>query len=359
MKDHIYRAAYYDSGVQREISRCYPGTREAALKTISDWTANPISHCLWLHGPAGTGKSAIAYAAAEQCRLNGTLGASYFFSRGSSDRPSLFFPTLAYQLMLAVPDLRGPLLEALCEDPTFHDRSMSEQLDKLIVQPFLRVANRPACTVIVIDGLDECDCINGATIQGNIAQLILGLGKHSLPLRFVVSSRPTHKIQRVFNSSTHSLLTRLPLSKVLHPDRNIRHFLCKELGRLHKEYVEDGTLVTPAAPSSEAIDQLVRKSSGLFIYASTVIKFVQDEHATPMEWLNEVLQIPNEPTRPSTFAQPITFQELDKLYLHILRKAGNPVELPRILSAVIHFGNKALTSNLDAIFSPQTGYALC
>ncbi|KAF8870573.1 hypothetical protein BD779DRAFT_1392035, partial [Infundibulicybe gibba] len=134
MKDHICTAAYHNSGVRREISRCYPGTREAALKTISDWIKDPASHCLWLHGPAGTGKSAIAYTVAEQCRLDGTLGASYFFVRGSTSRPHSLFPTLAYQLALAIPELHD-LLWAMLYDPTVLDRSMGEQLDALIVQP--------------------------------------------------------------------------------------------------------------------------------------------------------------------------------------------------------------------------------
>ncbi|KAF8879730.1 hypothetical protein BD779DRAFT_1627957 [Infundibulicybe gibba] len=161
MEKHIHTDAYYNSGVRREISRCYPGTREAALETISRRIEDPASHCLWLHGPAGAGKSAIAYTIAEQCRLDRTLGASYFFIRGSANKPPSFFPTLAYQLALAIPDLCDPLWAILCEDPTVLDRSMEEQLDKLIVQPFLRLANRPARTAIVIDGLDECDRIDG------------------------------------------------------------------------------------------------------------------------------------------------------------------------------------------------------
>ncbi|KAF8872264.1 hypothetical protein BD779DRAFT_1652546, partial [Infundibulicybe gibba] len=173
------RTAYHNSGVRREISRCYPGTRETALGTISNWIGNPTSHCLWLHGPAGTGKSSIAYTIAEQCRSDGTLGATYFFIRGTTSGPPPFFPTLAFQLTLAVPDLRDPLWAMLCEDPTIFDRSMSEQLDKLIVRPFLRLARRPARVVIVIDGLDECDCTGGAAIQAEIARLVLGLGEHS------------------------------------------------------------------------------------------------------------------------------------------------------------------------------------
>ncbi|KAF8872115.1 hypothetical protein BD779DRAFT_423675 [Infundibulicybe gibba] len=352
MKDHIYTAAYHNSGARREISRCYPGTREAALKTISDWIADQASHCLWLHGPAGTGKSAIAYTVAEQCHSDQTLGAGYFFIRGSTDKPPPFFPTLAYQLVLAIPNLCGPLWTTLCEDPTVFDRSMSEQLDKLIVQPFLKLVDRPAHIVIVIDGLDECDCVGGAAIQADIVRLVLGLGKHSLPLRFIISSRPELEIRRAFESSSRPSLTRLPLDKTLHPDRDIRHFLCEKLGQAYEECMKDGMLVAPktAWPSCEAIDQLVKKSSGHFIYVSTVVKFVQEKHANPVERLNAVLQITD------AFVQSTAFRELDQLYLHILRGAENTGELARILRAIMYFqGHRASTSNLDAIFSCTGG----
>ncbi|KAF8868341.1 hypothetical protein BD779DRAFT_1423868, partial [Infundibulicybe gibba] len=154
--------------------------------------------------------------------------------------------------------------------------SMSEQLEKLIVQPFLTLSDQPAHTVIIIDGLDECDCTRGPTIQADIVQLILDLGERSLPLRFIISSRPELEIRRAFGSSPSPLLALLPLDNTMDPDRDIRHFLCDKLGQVYEDCVKYGMLVAPqtAWPSSEAIERLVRKSSGHFIYASTVIKFV-------------------------------------------------------------------------------------
>ncbi|KAF8877485.1 hypothetical protein BD779DRAFT_1397389, partial [Infundibulicybe gibba] len=214
-------------------------------------------------------------------------------------------------------------------DPTVLDKSMSEQLDMLIIQPLLTLSNQPAHTVIVIDGLDECDCTRGPAIQADIVRLILGLGEHSLPLRFIISSRPETEIRRAFGSSP--LLTPLPLDNTMDPDRDIRHFLCDKLGQVYEDCVKDGMLVAPqtAWPSSEAIEQLVRKSSGHFIYASTVVKFIQEGHASPVEQLKAVLQIPG------AIAQSAAFQELEQLYLHILRKAGDPAKLKWVLRAVM------------------------
>ncbi|KAF8870268.1 hypothetical protein BD779DRAFT_610961 [Infundibulicybe gibba] len=343
MGDHLHTDAYHDSGMRRDPSRCYPGTREAALETISRWARDPESHCFWLHGPAGAGKSAIAQTFAEQCdQDNLTLGATYFFTKGSTGGPvhgtPPLFPTLAYQLVLKFPGLDEHLWGAIDADQTIFKRSLSVQLEKLIVQPFLKLGDTSPPAVVVIDGLDECD---GDSIQGEIVRLIMGLERHSLPLLFLISSRPEFEIRRAFESFPSPSSARLPLDKTLHPDRDIRHFLVSEFERM---YVEMG--MPPVSqlpwPSTEDIEELVRKSSGHFIYAATVIRFVQEDHAHPMDRLDALLQIQSESISSSptegVIANSAAFQELDRLYLHILRKYRNRAELPKILRAIMYFG---------------------
>ncbi|KAF8872375.1 hypothetical protein BD779DRAFT_1381833, partial [Infundibulicybe gibba] len=276
MKDHIHTDAFHDSGARRDPSRCYPGTREAALETISHWTRDPASHCLWLHGPAGTGKSAIAQTFAEQCHQDGTLGASYFFTKGSTNGlargPPPLFSTIAYQLMSVFPGLDDHLLAVIHADRTIFKRSLSAQLDKLIVQPLLTLASTSAPTVVIVDGLDECD---GDSTQGEIVQLILGLEHHLLPILFLISSRPEPVIRRAFESFPRPSLARLPLDKTLYPDRDIHHFLVNEFERIYQQSVKMG--MPPVSrlpwPSPEDIGTLVCKSSGHFVYAATVIRF--------------------------------------------------------------------------------------
>jgi len=69
---------------------------------------------MWLFGPAGAGKSAIAKRIAELAVERGLLIGTFFFSRTSStrnikDRP---IATLAYQMAVSIPDTRTLIEDA-------------------------------------------------------------------------------------------------------------------------------------------------------------------------------------------------------------------------------------------------------
>src|SRR6266511_1541104 len=66
--------------------RCHPGTRVAILNRLSSWVKDSESsvHVSWLYGPAGAGKSAIAYSLAECLNAEGLLAGSFFFFRSDA-----------------------------------------------------------------------------------------------------------------------------------------------------------------------------------------------------------------------------------------------------------------------------------
>ncbi|KAJ7858858.1 hypothetical protein B0H14DRAFT_2351475 [Mycena olivaceomarginata] len=68
-------------------------------------------------------------------------------------------------------------------------------------------------------------------------------------------------------------------------------------------------------PTTEIIDQLIEKSSGHFIYASTVIRFIDDRNFRPTERLSSIMGIdqPHGPRAP--------LSALDDLYTQILSEA--------------------------------------
>ena len=144
---------------------------------------------LWLHGPAGAGKSAIAQTMAEACAERGQLAAS-FFSRSSPDRNTRkhLFPTINFQILLSSPHKRQKFQELLWDDPGIAYRA-SGPID-LLVSLFRDQPGTlpdvpetiPSPFLVIIDGLDECQGNNGqSVILSHIHDLV---DKYRLPLRF-------------------------------------------------------------------------------------------------------------------------------------------------------------------------------
>ena len=55
--------AFYDSDNRPDPPKCHPKTRVAVINKIIDWATGMIdtnAFILWLYGPAGAGKTAIA-----------------------------------------------------------------------------------------------------------------------------------------------------------------------------------------------------------------------------------------------------------------------------------------------------------
>ncbi|KAJ7804434.1 hypothetical protein B0H14DRAFT_1617282 [Mycena olivaceomarginata] len=344
----LYRAiagdAFHDSAERYPQPRCHPETRTRLLDVLwkwacgsdlsDNWTSHdpseepdswsdmdnePNSPILWLHGPAGSGKSAIAQSLCQRLKTNGRLGGSFFFKRGHPSRGNAqkLFPTIAYQLALLLPELNQFISQTIENDPAIVDRSLSTQLQELIVEPCRRSSLSQPVPVI-IDGLDECD---GKHIQEEILRSIGNvICQENLPILFFIASRPESHIRETFTGPSLDGLHRpLNVNQSFH---DVRRYLVDEFSRIHREHRIMAAVPSPW-PSSEIVETLVEKSSGYFIYVSTVVKFIDDKRFRPLDRLNIILGIKN-----SSFGSP--FDALDKLYHQIL--SGVPLDFqPQVL----------------------------
>ncbi|KAF9484804.1 hypothetical protein BDN70DRAFT_56494 [Pholiota conissans] len=313
-------SAFHNSGERFDPPKCHPNTRVAVLNRIMDWVLAVASFdalIMWLYGPAGAGKSAIAQTIAEQCFERGLLLASFFFSRNdhNRNRSKPLIATLAYQTALTVPDARTHIESAVKKDPAIFERSLEAQLEALIFDPlrqlcdagFFNLPNFPR--LIIIDGLDEC---GESQMQCNILRSIANVvNKQRLPIVFLVCSRPEQHISIEFNTGIlNTITTRVVLDDTFLPEDDIRLFLkdsCETIKATHplKKFIPS------TWPESASVDVLVTKSSGQFIYASTVIKDIGHPRRRPTERLDVILGL-----RASRNMMP--FAELDALYMHIL-----------------------------------------
>ena len=263
-------------------TRCLEGTREDVIAKIMEWIDGggdrPIC---WFSGPAGFGKSAVAQAIADQCDTAHTLAASFFFSRGAGSRARItgLIPTLSYQLTLSIPDTKSSIQHILQSDPTIPHQSLEDQFQKLIVNP-VRTLNEPIGTmVIVIDALDECD--DKAGIEQFIENLLRA--SRDLPFLFFMTGRAENHIIRWFAPpEIHSMTYCLALQE-FNAHRDIHKFLQSRFSTILRQNPRLFQGVQPPWPSVEDVERLVEKSSGLFIFASTLVDFVTDGRDTPQE----------------------------------------------------------------------------
>ncbi|KAJ7926331.1 hypothetical protein B0H13DRAFT_2265923 [Mycena leptocephala] len=300
-------------------------TRKDILAELRDWSLedDASSRILWLHGPAGAGKSAVAQTLCQDLVAEGRLGASFFFKRGDPSRGEgmKLFPTIAYHLACLLPEFRTAIVNQMENDPGVFDKSPLIQLEKLLIEPS-RAIDLARTLVIVIDGLDECA---GEKRQLEIVRSIgQGLLVPQLPLRFLIASKPEAHISDLFREPH---LKGLHRKFNIHPSFNDIHtYLRDEFARIYRDH---GTMVDVPGPwpSQKVVKHLIQKSSGYFIYASTVIKFIDDLDFRPTDRLEIIMGIA-EPHHESPLST------LDQLYTQILGVVPGHSQLLRILSVL-------------------------
>ncbi|KAF8816521.1 hypothetical protein BYT27DRAFT_7182095 [Phlegmacium glaucopus] len=336
----VSHEAIHDSAERYPAPNCHPDTRMAVRQFISDWIHNESSALpfLWLYGPAGAGKTAILQAIAEfLCNSTGdyeNFGGSFFFSRGRNgrDQGHFLFSTIAYQLALNVPGLRQHINRIMGARPSLHTKSIDVQLQTLIVDALQSLSPLPQESyLVIIDGLDECQ--DKATQQHILRLLCETITIHKLPLRFLIGSRPESHIRTCFDQVALCTITeRVVLDETFDPGRDIQVLLQDGFAEICAKHADVLTHVKQPWPTKGVIDLLVQRSSGQFIYAATVLKFVGADFCNPMRQLELVLM-----------PDPTAFSDLDQLYTQILSVYPSTATIVQVLGIILAFDAGTLT----------------
>jgi len=336
--------AAYNSGERESehASTCLEDTRKDVINKISAWVeSNQNRPVCWLEGPAGSGKSTIAHTIAERCANKQQLAFTFFFSRGKLDRgdTSKFFPTFAYQLASFVPATRASMQRALAADPFIPSQRLADQMKKLIVDPILTITGSITSLIVVIDGLDECGGDTGL-LQGLIRLLIDASTTHRIPFRFLFASRPEPHIQQMFESSPIQEKTyRLGLRDYNARD-DVREFLRSHLSRIREAQKDLMRDVPRPWPSQRDLEVVVNQSEGLFIYVSTLVKFVADRNGLPQQKLQVAMR---------------AHTGVDPLYNQVLSEARQLDHFEQVVGAIMFLRPILTVHALEQFLQLQSG----
>jgi hypothetical protein len=289
LKDHVNFNVPYNS-LEREnegVSICMENTRTKVLEDIQNWAEDKdgVPVC-WLYGPAGSGKSTIAHTIAQeydQGEPGKKLAFSYFFSRRNPDRNDMtkFVTTFAYQLAHFLPSVQQSMKTAL-NDPSIPTNRRQDQFTNLIIRPVQSITKLSSLMIIVIDGLDEYDELSGEFPLKDLIQLLVR-NLPGLPFRLLFTSRPKARIKTIF-SRMSSATCCIALQDYRDSDE-IFDYLRSNLSNIR----EPGEL-PQGWPSTRDLWRLAEKSEGIWIYASTLVKFVNDEYDYPPRKLELALK---------------------------------------------------------------------
>ncbi|KAK7015914.1 hypothetical protein VNI00_019000 [Paramarasmius palmivorus] len=241
-------------------------------------------------------------------------------------------------------------MEVLRLNPNILHTSLENQFVKLVLEPYAQLSpggQKAVPNLIVIDGLDECIDLES---QRRLLHIIRDAITFStpFPLIFLICSRPEPQISDELKDPGFSpYLQRLPISdttirlsgKLTTSDHDVEKYLVDEFTRLRQKLRalrnEDESW-----PGCDTIWDLVWRASGQFIFAVTVIKYIDTIDDLPQDRLNTILNIE------SGGIQESPYPELDLLYRQILLNCRKWNQVYPILRLLV-------TPKLENLYSPD------
>ncbi|RXW15967.1 hypothetical protein EST38_g9895 [Candolleomyces aberdarensis] len=237
-------------------------------------------------------------------------------------------------------------------------------MEALVLAPLREIAGRPGGPnlrgVIIIDGLDECEAeqYHDTTSTGPRAKLARTSAQDQLeilrvlqtaavdplfPFRILIASRPERVFREFFDPEKDptSFARKLDLHEDYNANADITLFLEAQFNQIRRRYQ-----LSLSWPPPGAIETLVENASGQFVYAATVIRFLDMGHREPPKALLEAILKVQVTKKPAS--NPL--EQLDALYTHILESSPDPPLSVRWIRSIhsIHDANHMNARHLVA-----------
>ncbi|TEB20944.1 hypothetical protein FA13DRAFT_1717400 [Coprinellus micaceus] len=289
-----------------------------------------------------------------------------------------FIPTLAYHLLqLNIPGLRMAIIASIEAHPSVFDKRLDQQVEILILAPIRKLHETTDTTTwlkaIIIDGVDECgpdkereyETENERQISREnnqrevLSALVQATNDPSFPFRIVVASRPERAIENFFSPLLSAgMVKKLFLDSEYKPEANIELYARAMLNKIGMDYGLPTIWYSQVGQALQIADiprYWAQEASGQFVYAATVIRYIQDKSGPPHKQLECVLN-----WRPSNTSNP--FAALNVVYTGILRTSPEPILAVKWLHSIISFTKSYYTpwymKRLLESYPGETGYLL-
>ena len=249
------------------------GTRQFFFESVEKWLDDRSSpnRVMVISGTAGMGKSVIAAVICKRMQAAGRLSGSHFCQHDKARyrNPKVMLQSLACQLSHSLPEYKETLMKTLSGNLGVELNNMEvKDLFELLFDELLSKLKDPGRNILlVIDGLDESE------YQGR-NELLDVISNHFIKLprwiRLVVTTRPEINIADSLKSFNPLLLEPSDTQNLL------------DMKLLFEKRLSD---VIPQDHQEVIINNLVKKSEGLILYANLLVHFIKENGSllTPEE----------------------------------------------------------------------------
>jgi len=284
---------------------CMKETRQDILAQVFEWMEDTNKpNILWLSGSPGAGKSAIASTVVSQLLDKNSkhkhLSSAFWFKRGDASLgdPTALWRTIAFGLACHDLGIQQNVLDVLEQQDL--DTAGVEDHFKHLMESSLSKCPSSQLVVIVLDALDEC-------ASGAPRMQLLGTLRRWMVLprncKLLVTSRAESDIKRCFETGVQHIELKTGRLVDKETSKDVFKFLTGEFSRIAGGYAS----LPPKWPGEPVIKQLTNKAAGLFIWAKTVIRFLEED--IPAERLSLIMD------------GKLETGDIDQLYLTILNNA--------------------------------------
>ncbi|PLB49666.1 hypothetical protein P170DRAFT_426542 [Aspergillus steynii IBT 23096] len=199
------------------------------------------------------------------CNHNTCKSLYFFFKRNEPDRGNArrLIPTITKELIKQNKDLASGVLKAIEHNPQIDTKDVTEQFNKLLLEPLKNVAMYPSRTLFL------------SRVQE----------PSSMRLKIFLTSRPELPLRRFFEkeSSHQGLILEKIAEEAIKED--IMRFLEHRFAEIRRQ-----AKIGKDWPGDEVLEALATACMPLFISAATICRFIEQSGEDPVKHLADILK---------------------------------------------------------------------